>query len=905
MITGLTAQDKVYNGGTDVSTSGGVILGKVLGDDVGLNTSSASFTDKKAGSGKQVVLNSATLFTGTDRNNYTLIAQPGLTANIDRKPVSITVTVQSKTYNANTVAQVGTAVIDTLENGDVVGIQAGTATFEDQNVGTHYVNFYGWDLDGADEDAANYRLIGQPARKQASITKKPVSIINVQVASTKVYDGNQNVVITNTGIVNGTAGGESVALTAGIALYDNKNVGDNKTVSFSGFALTGTAAGNYTLSEQPENQSASISKRSATINGVNVADRPYNGNTTATITGTPVVSDLVSGDTITVTGGSAAFDDKNVGFRTVTFSGYGLSGADAGNYDLSQPASVMRNISQRSVTITVAVGNKTYDGNTTATVSGTPSISENFDGANLTVATGSANFANASVGTKSVSFLNWGLSGTAAGNYTLSGQPASVSANINQKPLTLTVTSNRSTLTPLSTETIATLTVTTTGLVGDGATATVSMTGVTGLTFAVAASTLTYNGTQAFGTPSQTLSFSVSASSSNYSNGSTSLTVTVYDGQDAGTSPDRRIPINSGNITAFNDYANTANGLTRHYKLTENVTFPSTWTLIGSGSGVDSFTGSFDGQKNTISSTRGIFGMTSGSSSTIKNIGLLGGSNNGLSVGVGYYVGGIVAYGIGGRIQNCYVTGTVNGGGNNTFTNSYVGGIAGSFSGTIENCYVTGNVSSGPAATNAYVGGIVGSLIPTSATVRNCYTTGSVTTTTTNASTTYMLGGIVGFVNIMTTVENCYATGTVYAGQTVNPLTTAGTYVGGIAGRVGSPQSTYGTVRNCIARNTAIRSSMSSVGRIVDDNANASLSDNYGSGMTMQTNYKTVPSTTFTTYTPTAASSGRDGGNVGNAPYYTMFTSACNFDLTNIWEWTGGNSDGRPILRNMPNGNTQ
>ena len=52
------------------------------------------------------------------------------------------------------------------------------------------------------------------------------------------------------------------------------------------------------------------------------------------------------GDNVSITTGTAAFESKNVGTWDVTFSGYGITGSDAGNYLLSaQPASVLATIS--------------------------------------------------------------------------------------------------------------------------------------------------------------------------------------------------------------------------------------------------------------------------------------------------------------------------------------------------------------------------------------------------------------------------------------------------------------------------------------------------------------------------------------------------------------------------------
>jgi len=91
-------------------------------------------------------------------------------------------------------------------------------------------------------------------------------------------------------------------------------------------------------------------------------------------------------------------------------------------------ANYMLTVNPKPVTITVNVNNKTYDGTTTAT--GTVIINGKIDGDDVT-ASGTAVFADAMVGNdKTVTFSGYSLTGADAGNYSLSAQPASVTANI-------------------------------------------------------------------------------------------------------------------------------------------------------------------------------------------------------------------------------------------------------------------------------------------------------------------------------------------------------------------------------------------------------------------------------------------------------------------------------------------
>lgn len=120
-----------------------------------------------------------------------------------------------------------------------------------------------------------------------------------------------------------------------------------------------------------------IAPKPVTITGISAQSKFYDGTVDATITGKPVINGLVTGDegavTVDATNATATFADADAGTaKKVTFTGYALTDAKAGNYTLSaQPASVTADISPQELTITaVTVGDKDYDGTTTATVTG-------------------------------------------------------------------------------------------------------------------------------------------------------------------------------------------------------------------------------------------------------------------------------------------------------------------------------------------------------------------------------------------------------------------------------------------------------------------------------------------------------------------------------------------------------
>ncbi|MCX6925033.1 MAG: Ig-like domain repeat protein, partial [Verrucomicrobia bacterium] len=106
-VTGITANDKVYDGNTTVTLNptGATLLGKVPGDDVTLNSVgvTGAFTNPDVGTAKAVQV-SGLILSGTDAGDYTLI-QPTTTADITRAS-SATVLVSSKdaSWQGSTVA---------------------------------------------------------------------------------------------------------------------------------------------------------------------------------------------------------------------------------------------------------------------------------------------------------------------------------------------------------------------------------------------------------------------------------------------------------------------------------------------------------------------------------------------------------------------------------------------------------------------------------------------------------------------------------------------------------------------------------------------------------------------------------------------------------------------------------
>jgi hypothetical protein len=91
-ISSGNVENKVYDGTTSATITAATLVGVIGGDVVSVNPA-GEFADKNVGTAKAV---NATL-TGTDAGNYKIAAPTGLTANITRKP--LVVSLSPKTYN--------------------------------------------------------------------------------------------------------------------------------------------------------------------------------------------------------------------------------------------------------------------------------------------------------------------------------------------------------------------------------------------------------------------------------------------------------------------------------------------------------------------------------------------------------------------------------------------------------------------------------------------------------------------------------------------------------------------------------------------------------------------------------------------------------------------------------------
>ncbi len=331
-----------------------------------------TFATSNVGTGINITTTGYTL-TGADAGNYTLI-QPTLSADITSANLIITgIAGNNKVYDGTTNATAsGTATLSGVIGADDVTLGgAPVFTFASANVGTGIsINTTGFTISGA--DAANYSLT-QPTLS-ANITATNLTITGL-AGDNKVYDGTTTATVSGTATLSGVVAGDDVVLGgAPTFTFADANVGTGISISTTGFTISGTDSGNYTLT-QPS-LSADITVASLAVTGLTGDDKAFDGTTAATASGTATLSGVIGADDV-ILGGTPVFTfaSPNVGVGiTINTTGFTISGADSGNYSLIQPV-LSANITGDALSIddistTDASCDGTDDGSATVTVSG-------------------------------------------------------------------------------------------------------------------------------------------------------------------------------------------------------------------------------------------------------------------------------------------------------------------------------------------------------------------------------------------------------------------------------------------------------------------------------------------------------------------------------------------------------
>lgn len=247
-------------------------------------------------------------------------------------PLTVTAASNSKTYDGNmSAAAAPTITSGTLDAGDT-GVFS--ESYNTPNVGSGMaLTPTGTIKDAGNNDVTSRYNITWTAANVGTIT---AAIIPITLSGSRIYNGSATALASILTIVNNLDGGNLTL--SGTANLASKQVGA-QAVSAGTLALGGTAAGKYTLVGL--SGSVTITVKDASLTGLGVSDKFYDGTTAATLTGTAAITsgDIVSGDVVSLVSGvtpTGAFVDRELGnAKSVPYaSGFTLSGADASNYYL-------------------------------------------------------------------------------------------------------------------------------------------------------------------------------------------------------------------------------------------------------------------------------------------------------------------------------------------------------------------------------------------------------------------------------------------------------------------------------------------------------------------------------------------------------------------------------------------
>ena len=244
-------------------------------------------------------------------------------------------------------------------------------------------------------------------------------------ANDKVYDGSITATGTTAGLtLLGVNGGDSVTIASATLAFATAAAGTARTVSITAITLGGTHANSYTVNlTGAPTTTAAITQRAATVTGISVAPKVYDGSLTASVTGTAAYGNLAPAETFPVSGTPmATFATKVIGSATpVTITGYA---APSANYTVTQPTGLGASITARPLTLggSLTATSRPFDGTTAAVIATNAlTLTPVVTGDTVSLTTVTATFVDAAVGTaKPVSITAATIGGASAGNYTVS-----------------------------------------------------------------------------------------------------------------------------------------------------------------------------------------------------------------------------------------------------------------------------------------------------------------------------------------------------------------------------------------------------------------------------------------------------------------------------------------------------
>jgi hypothetical protein len=458
-VNGTTGLNKTYDGTTSLAanvTGYATPSGFISGDVVAL-TGGPVYSSPNAGS--RTLLQGTVTLAGTNASDYSVSWVNG-SGTITPAPLTVTANPDARFVGLTDTAGYNGVSYQGLVDGQTSGVLAGTLSISRSNAGVGAAGTYSGVLVPSGLTSGNYAITFAPGAYtivpadellvRASNTSTTYGSAPTYAISSVQYLNDNNVVVTlsQTGV-----NGSTYAYSDGVGGTATFTLGATGSVLSGGGNL---AAGNYAIGDSSFAATGSnfrgspvvvgeltVNPLGLTASASNPPTKVYDG--TNSMSGTSIaLSGVLPGDAVTGSG-IGTFTNTNAGTGlSYSLNGLTLSGADAGDYYLTNGVSAVGNngtITPLALTVTgSAVTAKTYDGTTAATITGgTLSGVLSADQAYVSLSAQSGTFAskNAGSGIAVTAADVLSVTGPAAGDYTLI-EPLGLSGTIT--PLALTVT---------------------------------------------------------------------------------------------------------------------------------------------------------------------------------------------------------------------------------------------------------------------------------------------------------------------------------------------------------------------------------------------------------------------------------------------------------------------------------
>jgi len=464
-LAGSSGVTKVYDGTTNLPTGEigyGALTGIITGDAVNLS-GTAIFS--AAGAGSRNIEQGNLSLGGANAGNYVLSWTNG-SGTISKAALTITANNASKLVGQSDAANFAGVSYSGLVNGEASS-EVNTTSLVVSRTGTETsAGVYNNVLTPSGATASNYEISYAQGNYQiVGYNQLLVSFAHASViyGSTPIYTlasgtnaqyvtqgtgGNPDVFHTvtaslgNNNLVTVTDGGAAVATFtvnfklapqaqqtsgAGQLIVGTYNLGATSlTVSTSDFSNSIAVDG--TLSVTQKALTASLA----------IPSKTYDGNTT--MNGVTVnLTGLVDADAV-IASASGTFGSKDVGAnKTYNVIGTAISGNDSANYYLTSTSFSGGNglINSKVITVSgITAANKSYDGNTNATVDTSSAVFTGLVAGESIGVDATGTFTNKNAGTAKTVTLLSSYTGAAAANYTITDQ-GSTTADITAKAITV------------------------------------------------------------------------------------------------------------------------------------------------------------------------------------------------------------------------------------------------------------------------------------------------------------------------------------------------------------------------------------------------------------------------------------------------------------------------------------